>query len=389
MHYNHMEGPAESFHRELLLRLQAAVIERGGFRRQIEAAQKAFPKLVGEVIFDPGHYRGMTLFDVARECLEIQGVREAARWKQHEVAARSMRFRVGADGTSDFSTLLENLLWKVSLGAYVTMPTTWRKFCGTTTVQSFQEANLYRLGSFGALSSIGEHGEIPTAHVPDATKSPISVDTKAAIYRVSYKAIVNDDLDALRNIAEQVGRAAALTIESLVYSLLTANGGLGDAFGGQSSFFNDAFKNVGTDAALSADALAADTALMASQTDASGNEILNLRPNVLLVPLTLEATAKQINRSAYDPSPGPEAAQGVVREVIGSPRLAGNRRYLFADPTLAPAIMVAFLAGDSAGAPMIEKSDNGRNFDGLEWRARLDVGAAFIDPKPAVSNAGQ
>ena len=68
-----------------------------------------------------------------------------------------------------------------------------------------------------------------------------------------------------------------------------------------------------------------------------------------------------------------------------SPRLSGTRRYLFAEPAVAPVIEVAFLDGNQE--PYIEQ-EMGFTVDGTRYKVRLDFGVAAIDYRGAVTNAG-
>jgi hypothetical protein len=71
---------------------------------------------------------------------------------------------------------------------------------------------------------------------------------------------------------------------------------------------------------------------------------------------------------------------------VDTPRLAGTRRYLFADPTEAPVVEVASL--DGAQEPFLEQQE-GFDVDGSRWKVRLDYGVAAVDFRGAVTNAGQ
>ena len=126
--------------------------------------------------------------------------------------------------------------------------------------------------------------------------------------------------------------------------------------------------------------------------DPWGNEYLDLRPAVLLVPVGLGGQARVINQSQYDPDTVANKAQmkpnvvaGLFRDIVDTPRLSGTRRYLFADPALAPVIEVAFLEGQES--PVLESQDGWR-VDGTEMKVRLDFGVAAVDYRGAVTNAG-
>jgi hypothetical protein len=70
---------------------------------------------------------------------------------------------------------------------------------------------------------------------------------------------------------------------------------------------------------------------------------------------------------------------------VDTPRLSGTRRYLFADPNIAPVLEVAFLNG--VQTPYME-SEETFDVDGMRWKIRHDYGVAAIDWQGAVTNAG-
>jgi hypothetical protein len=134
----------------------------------------------------------------------------------------------------------------------------------------------------------------------------------------------------------------------------------------------------------------ADRVLMASQRDVSGNDYLDLRPAVLLVPIGLGGTARSINDAQYDPDTAnklqkPNVVNGLYRDIVDTPRLSGTRRYSFVDPVEAAVLEVAFLDGNQD--PYLEMQD-GFDVDGARYKVRLDYGVAAVDYRGAVTNAG-
>jgi hypothetical protein len=111
---------------------------------------------------------------------------------------------------------------------------------------------------------------------------------------------------------------------------------------------------------------------------------------VLLVPRGLQGTAISINQAEYDPDTTgklqkPNIVKGLFSDIVGTGRLTGTRRYLFADPSLYPVFMVSFLEGQRE--PVLETQDGWRT-DGVEMKARLDFGVDVVDYRGAVTNAG-
>lgn len=373
----------------------AWLFERTGTRRLIEQAKVKQPEMFKGVELDGGEFRGLSPIELAREFLERSGVKTRGMDRMQMIGLafthRSGNYQVA----SDFAVLLENVLGKVLWGAYVTLPTTWEMFCGTDQVPDFRTSNRYYTGAFPSLLTVPEHAEYKNAAIPDGAKRAVTTERKGQILGLSREAIVNDDMGALTNVATEAGKAAGRTLEEDVYAFLALNSGLGPTQSDSQPFFHANRANVGTGAALSAAAIDADASVMSYQKDPSGKAFLNLQPAVLLVPRPLRGTAQTINDSQYDPDTvankaqmKPNVVRGLFGNVIGSPYFASNatRRYLFADPNVTPAIVVAFLEGYGRG-PIMETKDGWRT-DGVEWKVTLYAKAQAGDPKGAVTNAG-
>ena len=329
-------------------------------------------------------YRGDRLLDTARASLQRAGVSVSGMTPMEVVAAAFTQ------GTSDFPVLLENAMHKTLQAAYATAALTWNRFCATGSVSDFRAHNRYRTGSFGSLDAVNELGEFVNKSIPDGEKASITAGTKGNIINLSRTAIINDDLGAFVGLSNMLGRAAARTVEADVYALLALNSGAGPTMGDGKALFHADHGNITTGAAITMAALDLDRVAMASQKDVSGNDYLDLRPAVLLVPIGLGGTARSINEAQYDPDTAnklqkPNIVNGLFRDIVDTPRMTGTRRYLFADPSEAPVLEVAFLDGNQN--PYLELQ-NGFDVDGARYKVRLDYGVGAIDYRGAVTNAG-
>lgn len=377
--------------------MTAWLVQRSGQSQLIAEATKVRPDVMtrlGTVDSDPGEFRGMTLVDMARRCLEAANIRTAGMDRQQMVGkALTMREVAGAGiaaTTGDFPNILENILYKVLLAQYMVTPDTWRMFCKVGSVTDFRVNKRYRMGTFGSLDALNEAGEFKNKSLPDAEKQSLTAATKGNIIGISRQAIINDDMSAFDTLATMFGRAAALSIEVDVYALLALNAGLGPLMTDGLTLFHATHGNLTTGAALSAAAIDADRVAMASQKDPSGNEVLHLRPATLLLPVGLGGTARQINNSQYDFDTANKfqianRVGGLFRDIIDTPRITGTRRYLLADAGVAPTIEVAFVDGQQQ--PFMDVQQGWR-VDGVEWKVREDYGVAAIDFRGAITNAG-
>lgn len=351
--------------------------------------------VAGERMDSRNPWRGHTLLDFARASLERAGV-NARGMGPLQIAAAAFRpdtvLRASAftQGTTDFPVLLENTMHKALQTAYGLAPDTWSKFCAIGSVADFRTHNRYRAGSFGNLDTVNELAEFTNKTIPDGEKSTIAISTKGNIVNISRQAIVNDDLGAFVGLSANLGRAARRTIEADVYALLALNSGAGPNMGDGKAMFHADHGNVGSAGAPTVLLLEAARSLMAVQKDISGNDYLDLRPAVALCTMAQGGNMRILNESQYDPDASnklqrPNLTRGLVREVVDSPRVYGTSWYLFAEPSVAPAIEVAFL--DGVQEPYLELQ-NGFEVDGARYKVRLDYGVAGVDYRGAVRNAG-
>lgn len=370
-------------------RMAVALLVAGSaaVQRAVEQKKKGFEDLQ----LDPGTLRGFSLVDLARETLERRGIKTRGM-DRITLVGRAFTTRAASGpyaGTADFPILLENVMGKILMAAYATTPDTWSRICKTESVDDFRPSPRYRAGSIGVLDPLNENGEFRNKAIPDGFKLSLSTATKGNIISVSRQLIINDDMSALADLATKLGRAARLSIEVDFYALLALNGGLGPTVGAN-PFFHSSNGNVNaTASAITVAGIDADRVIMAAQRDQQNNEFLDLRPEVLLIPSGQLAAARVLNNSAYNHDGTklmqPNAVQGLFRDIVDTPRLSGTRRYLFANPDVAPAFVVAFLQGQQS--PVIE-SEDGWRADGTEMKVRFDYLVQPFDVKGALTNAG-
>ena len=363
----------------------AWLMVRAGVAPLIEKAAKKR----GETIrIDPGEFRGVSCVDLARESLGHAGVRAVSR-DPKDIVGRAFTVRNEiTQTTGDFSVLLENVMHKTLQAAYAVTPDTWSQFCGTGTVTDFRIANRYLRGTFGALDNVNEAGEFKNKPIPDGAKQTIQAGTKGNIINLSRQAIINDDMGVFSDLATDLGRAAKLTIEIDVYALLNSNPVMFDGH----PLFDAAHGNIAAVGGPPGVAVFdAARVQMATQKDVSGNEFLEIRPDVWLGPLNLEGQARVIVGSPYDPDAANKLqrvnmVQGLVSTIVGTPRLTGTPWYMFADKDMAPAIEVVFLNG--VQEPFLD-NELGWRVDGTEWKVRLDYGVGAINWRSVIKNPGQ
>ena len=365
-------------------RVQAGVDEADKFRGAASESLLARAMIVNPatksryVIDGANPLRGMQLREIARECLHRIGVRTDG------MSALEMVGRAFTQSTSDFPVLLENAMHKSLQAGYAVAADTWRRWCAVGTVSDFRAHNRYRTGSLGNLDSLTELGEFKNKAIPDGEKSSITAGTKGNIINLSRQAVINDDLGAFLGAATMLGRAASRTVEAGAYALLASNPAMGDSV----ALFDNAHNNLESAGAPTVATVQAARVKLASQKDISGNDFLDLRPAIFLCGMGYGADARVLNAAEYDPDTAnklqrPNAVRGIFRDIVDTPRITDTKWYLFADPSEAPVIEVAFLEGNDQ--PFLDQED-GFTVDGSRWKVRLDYGIAAIDFRGAVRN---
>lgn len=334
-----------------------------------------------EKIDGANELRGMRLTEIAKLCLDRAGASSKG------MDEREMVKRAFTNTTSDFPILLENAMHKTVQQAYGAAPDTWSRFAATGSVSDFRAHNRYRLGSFGNIDQVNEAGEFTNKTVPDGEKATITATTKGNLINITRQTIINDDMGAFIGLAQMLGRSARRTIESDVYALLASNPILLDGI----ALFAAAHGNLAASgAAPTVATIEAARVAMAGQLDVSGNDFLDLRPQVWLGGLSTGGEARVINDAQYDDDSNknqnkPNKVRGLFSDVVDSPRIAGPEWYTFADPSDAPTFEVAFLNGETE--PFLDSME-GFAVDGMQWKVRLDYGVAAIDYRGAYQNPG-
>lgn len=330
-----------------------------------------------------------SLIAIAEACLQRAGVNTRS-FGRDEIASRVLAMQ----GTGDFPILLENALHKILIGAYNAQPWTWNRFCKIGTLSDYRAHGRYQLSSFSDLAVVNEHGEYADGTLGDGVKESITAQRKGRILQLTPEIIVNDDLGFLVDLTATLGRAAGRTIEKDVYTLLGLNSGAGPTLAdGNPLFYASRSSGTNIDSTSAAPTVTSfDTAanILRSQKDVSGADFLDLEPAIWLGPVTKGGAARVVVNSEYDPDANSKLqraniARNIVRDVVVSPRLTGNRWYMFADPNIAPVIEVGFL--DGVREPQIKQDENFRT-EGVAWRVTHKYGVAGVSYIGAVTNAG-
>lgn len=340
-----------------------------------------------------GDLMSFNLVQIAREFLVRAGVSTRGL---DEMGVVGQAFRIsGAHSSSDFPAILENVANKSMAKGYAAVEQTWRRWAAIGSVSDFKTTNFVTLSEFSDLEVKAEGAEYKHGMYKDK-KEQLGISTLAKMFAITREAIINDDLGALSRAPQGMGQAAGRAVEALAYVTFLANPTLLED---SKTVFHADHNNIGSAGAISEALLDALRRLMAAQKGVlnqagktkgkASTQLLNIPAKTLLVPKTLELTANKLMVAEYATNDlsNPNMIRGAF-DVVASPYLDASSTtayYLLADANQYDTVMMAFLNGNQI--PYLE-SQQGWNVDGIEYKVRIDVGAAWLDFRGAAKNAG-
>ena len=353
---------------------------------------------------DAPAYRRMTLHKLLGTVAAAGGVYAHPGDKESlvEAAFRAQQKLLTFDAfsTVNLSGILSNTANKAMLASYLAVGATWNRIAAVRSHSDFKVNTLYRMDADGAFKKVGASGELKLSSFSE-TSFTKKLDTFGTIISLTRRDMVNDDLGAFLQIAQQLGRMAAIRIEEAVYVLL-----LGSI---NSTLFTTGNGNYLTGAgALSLTSLAALAAKFNDQVDSQGKPVL-IQPRVLLVGSAIKTTAENLynetvvvgstttdklqparnpHAGLYEPVASPYINNTRIRDQDGV-ALSGQTATgfgLFADPAERAALGVAFLNG--AQSPTIQSGETDFAQLGMQFRGYIDFGVGLEDPTAAAWSTG-
>lgn len=270
-----------------------------------------------------------------------------------------------AFATHDISNLLGALVNKFLLNGFNAVESSWQEVSAVRSVNDFKAINLLRLNGDMKFKKVGNAGELKVAQASD-TKRSVAADTYGISTQLTRQDMINDDLNALSQIPQRMGRGAALAMNEAIWSEFQSS---------NSSYYQAATAAAGNALALSS--LKTATTAFRKLTDPDGNP-LGIQPRVLLVPPELEITAAELMTSALlisgntTKEPNANVLQGRYRVVVSNYLTSATTWWLAADAADLPALDVVFLNGQQA--PTIEQVAPDYQLLGVAIRGFFDFG---------------
>lgn len=299
---------------------------------------------------------------------------------------------IRASGVSTLSLpgILSNVANKFLKRGFDSVESTWRPIAAIRSVRDFKQISSYSLTGDFQYVELAPGGQIKHASPGEETYNN-QAKTYARMFGIDRRDIINDDLGALTQVPQRLGRGGALKLNDVFWTTFMDNGSFFTA--GNNNYDED------TETALSVAGLTLAEQLFLNQTDPDGKPMA-IMPQILLVPNALNVTASQLMgdtmvfnnvANAVGTTGNPHAGKfTVVRSTyLSNTAYTGNSTtawYLLASPNDIPVIEIAFLNG--VESPTVEQADADFNQLGIQMRGYHDFGVALQEPRGGVKMAG-
>jgi len=338
----------------------------------------------------------------------LESLSEAAKFIGQVLEGRRPMYHLReALTTSDFPYLFGDILDRQLLAEYKATTPVYRNFVRIATVPDFRTVKRFTIsGADQVLSEVKEQGEYPETSLSD-DENTYTVSKYGRRIPFSWEAIINDDLDALKDIPRRFARAASRTEQKFVTNMYC------DSAGPNDSWFDSDL--TGT-AALDIAALEAALSTWATYSVDANDEPVSIEGAHLVVPPTLEITAKKIlntieiqdttatnHNIKYNNFLKNQLKLSVDPYIPIIATTNGNTSwFLFADPGNGrPAAEVGFLRGHTspeifikspnasrAGGGTVNAMDGDFDTDSIQYKVRHVIGGTMLDNKMAYGSDG-
>lgn len=236
-----------------------------------------------------------------------RGIRTAPNYSARLTEALTLVQRVGegsayaalafteAMSTSDFPLLFGDVIDRAMVLAYREYPNAIESVVKTTTVRDFRDVKRFAVdGAEGQLEAVAQGEEYPAAALSEA-RDTYSVAKFGRRLPILWETLVNDDLDAFRDMPGRLGRAARRTEQKFISSLIW------DSAGPHASLYTSGHENIINTTNGAADdntpfsiaGLQDGLTVLANQTDEDGEPIFFDTVYLVVVP-ALEIAARNV-----------------------------------------------------------------------------------------------
>ncbi|MGH8039186.1 MAG: Mu-like prophage major head subunit gpT family protein, partial [Stenotrophomonas sp.] len=329
---------------------------------------------------DGNPYRGMTMGEMARACVQATGTNVAGMDRMQIVGLAFTH------STSDFPALLGDASRRAVLQGYQEAEENFDQFTRAVNVPDFKPTNLVGLGAFSDLDIVPEGGEYKHGTFSEQSQA-MKIVTYGKLFTITRQAVINDDLGIFSDVPRKMGQAARRTLAKAVFDLINKNPILADG----KRLFSAEHGNLLPPELITTASVGAMQAAMRLQKDKDGN-LIQVPMKGLLTPVALGLQARAVRTAEFAVGAGTgDRDPNTVRntfEVWDHGRLDekdSKAWYGLANPAFVDAIVVGYLDGNQS--PYLEQ-EQGFTVDGVAWKVRLDAAPAIADYRGIYKNPG-
>lgn len=222
---------------------------------------------------------GMSLRDLAIECLAAEGQTGLNRRSSEEIY--NMAMRQFFNPTAAFPAILDNAINKAYVEGHRTVAVTFDQWTKKGSLKDFKtHDNNYLAGPAGAFLEVPEGGELKHDVFKDEKLPTRKLKTYGRQFTLTRQAFINDDIDLITRIPAKYAASARKTINKQVYEILVKNPAIYDG----TELFSKAHGNlVTTGTGITQASMQAMIMALQNQVDQFGEAII-IRPATIIVP---------------------------------------------------------------------------------------------------------
>ena len=337
---------------------------------------------------------GMTLRDLAIECLAADGHAGLNRRSSEELYGMAMRQFFNP--TAAFPAILDNAINKAYVEGHRTVAVTFDQWTKKGSLKDFKtHDNNYLAGPAGAFLEVPEGGELKHDVFGDVKRPTRKLKTYGRQFTLTRQAFINDDIDLVTRIPAKYAASARKTINKQCCEILVNNPAIYD---GTQLFSKNHGNLVTTGSGITQASMQAMILALSAQVDEFGEAII-IRPATIVVPAGM---AFEIYTLFNSPTIHTEGNTQAVNPLY---RYA-NMINVIEEPTINVLcggfgkVMPWFLIGHKDDTDFIEVDYlNGQEIPtirrmetpgalGFVWDIYLDWGISVMDYRGAIKNPG-
>jgi hypothetical protein len=296
--------------------------------------------------------------------------------------------------TSDFPAVLGNVMYRKMLEWAKSVPDRWRKYVHITEAPDKRPQTSIIGYEAEDLLPIPENGAYIDSALGDASFQ-WQLGTYGRAFSINRDVILNDDLGYIRQQPRRFGRASARTLSKFAaQTLLEGNGATFDG----TALFHTTHSNLDTGAGSAFSSGNLQKAIIAMRNQTVLGVFHSTEPKNLLIPPSLEFTARQLLNSTIIVAVGVPASNEVQQignqnvmngmlDILIEPFLTSSTAYyVLGDKDDTPILLLGFLNGKQTPDLLIEKPTMHNvaggddeweyEFDMLRYKVRHDWGGA-------------